>query len=278
MARGSYIEIYSLANDRKHTQGGYMRKNLNRPWLTASNIERSTSELKEISKSWDEQTWSDYLNWFELTQQDKLVSETQYSIERESIVENIFEDETCPKSQNLCDQLLSVLPHHQQRILRAIFFEGKTERDIAFDFNKSAGCIAQNKNTAIATLKQVHRGKMLSTRPIIRGEDVYNSEKIKSIWNQTLSSMIKENKAYGHLNANQELLNHHNAELREIFQELSERSRQIIYLKFWCGLSHSEIARKGSVGVNTVEQIIDATVFKIKSQLIQNMSANFAST
>ena len=78
MARGSYIEIYSLANDRKHTQGGFMNKQSNRPWLTASDVERPLSELKEISKSWDEQTWNEYLNWFETGRTDILLSTEIY--------------------------------------------------------------------------------------------------------------------------------------------------------------------------------------------------------
>jgi DNA-directed RNA polymerase specialized sigma subunit len=135
------------------------------------------------------------------------------------------------------------VPEIQQQILRSIFFDGKTQREIAFDIGRSAGCIAQNKTKAITTLKRVHGGEMVSARRIMRGTEVFEPEKIKSFWDQKLSHQIKDQRSYDQLNANQELLNHCVADIREIFQKLSELSRQIIYLKFWCELSTSEIAR-----------------------------------
>ncbi len=252
-----------------------MKNKLNRPWLTASDVERPLDELKEISKSWNEQTWSEYLDWFEVGRKDQLVSPTLYHLQGESIEKNIFEEfgyQSCPELRSFCDQLLRSVPEFQRQILRSIFFEGKTQREIAFDVRKSAGCIAQNKTKAITTLKRVHGGEMLSARRIMRGTEVFEPKKIKSLWDQKLSHPIKDQRSYEPLNVNQELLNHCVADIREIFQKQSEISRQIIYLKFWCELSVSEVARKLSMGLNTVEQVIDATVFNIKSQIVQNIT------
>ena len=256
-----------------------MRKKINRPWLTPSEVERPLSELKEISKSWDEQTWNEYLDWFEVGRKDKLVSHFLYNLQGESIEKNIFEEfgyQSCPKLQSFCDQLLAALPNHQREILRLYFFEGKTNREIAAVFGRADTTISYNKNTALKTLKRVHGGEPLLARRIMRGAIVFEPEKINSTWNQKLPHPIKDQRNYDPLNANQELLIHSCAELREVFQQLSERSRQIIYLKFWCGLSISEIARKLSMGLNTVEQIIEATVFKIKSQLVHNIIEDLA--
>lgn len=260
---------------RQNLWGKKMRKKLNRPWLTATEVERPLSELKEISNTWDKQIWGEYLDWFQSGNSEKLVSKNVFNKISEELQKNIFEEfgyQACPKLQSFCDQLLSTLPSHQQYILRAIFFDGKTERKIAGDMCRSAGYVSQNKTKAITTLKREHCGEMLSTRQYMRGADVFIPDEIKSEWDQKLSHPICEQRTYSQSEANNELLNHKCAELREIFQELTDRSRQIIYLKFWCNLSVSEIARKCSVGLNTVEQILDATVFKIKSRLIQNIN------
>ncbi len=256
-------------------EGLKMRKKLVRPWLTTTEVEIPLAELKQISKNWNEQTWNEYLKWFEVGRKDKLVSPTLYNIQGESIEKNIFEEfgyDTCPKLQSYCDQLLSTLPGQQQYILRAIFFEGRTEREIAYKINRPKTYIAYNKKKAITRLKWVNDGEKWTARRIMRGADVFIPDEIKSEWDEKLSHPPRDHRAYSPLEANDELLNHKCGELRELFHELSDRSRQIIYLKFWCELSVSEIARKCSLGQNTVEQIIDATVFKLKSRLIENIN------
>lgn len=252
-----------------------MRKKLVRPWLTASEVEIPLAELKQISKNWGEKTWNEYLNWFQSGCSEKLISKNVFDKISEELEKNIFEEfgyKSCPKLQNYCEQLLAALPAHQAKILRLYFYEGRTHKEIAFMFGRSDRTISYNKNTALRALKWVHGGKPLAARQYMRGIDVFIPNKIKSEWDEKLSHPTRDQRTYSPLEANDELLNHQCAGLREIFKELSDRSRQIIYLKFWCELSISEIARKCSLGVNTVEQIIDATVFKLKSQLITNIN------
>lgn len=252
-----------------------MRKKIVKPWLTASGVERPPAELKEISKSWDEQIWNDYLNWFQSSCSEKLISKNVFDKISEELEKNIFEEfgyQSCPKLQDLCEQLLAALPAHQAQILRLYFYEGRTHKEIAFIFGRSDTAISYNKNTALRALKRVHDGKHLLTRQYMRGADVFIPDEIKSEWDEKLSHPACNQRTYSLSEANNELLNHKCAELREIFRGLTDRSRQIIYLKFWCNLSVSEIARKSSVGLNAVEQILDATVFKIKSRLIQNIN------
>ncbi len=249
-----------------------MRKKVLMPWLTASDVERPPAELKEISKSWDEQTWNAYLNWYQAGNSEKLISKNVFDKISEELEKNIFEEfgyQSCPKLQDLCEQLLAALPAHQAQILRLYFYEGRTHKEIAFIFGRSDRTISYNKNTALRTLKRVHGGEPLAARQYMRGADVFIPNEIKSEWDEKLLHPVCNQRTYSQLDANNELLNHKCAELREIFQGLTDRSRQIIYLKFWCNLSVSEIARKSSVGLNTVDQILDATVFKIKSRLIQ---------
>jgi DNA-directed RNA polymerase specialized sigma subunit len=257
------------------THGGLVKNKLKRPWLTASNIERPVLELREISKDWDEKTWSSYLNWFQSGRRDRLVSIEFYSTLGDSVEKSIFEEfgyESSPELKSFCDQLLTVLPNHRKHILRAIFFEGKTLAQIAFELSRTKTCISRNKYKALTQLKREHDGKQDYARRIMRGEEVFSPNKIKSVWNQKLTNAIRNKQAYCPLKADEELLNHQCRELREVFQELSVRTRQIIYLKFWCGFSVSEIGRKLPMGLNTIDQIIEATVFKIKTRLIENFT------
>ena len=252
-----------------------MRKKIVMPWLTASAVERPLSELKEISKSWDAQTWNDYLNWFQSGCSEKLISKNVFDRISEEIEKNIFEEfgyQSCPKLQNDCEQLLAALPAHQAQILRLYFYEGRTHKEIAFQFGRADTTISYNKNKALKALKRVNDGERLLARQYMRGADVFIPDEIKSEWDEKLPHPVCNQRTYSQSEANKELLNHKCVELREIFRGLTDRSRQIIYLKFWCNLSISEIARKSSVGLNTVEQILDATVFKIKSRLIQNIN------
>ena len=254
-----------------------MRKQLIRPWLTASGVERSTAELKEISKSWNVQTWGEYLDWFETGRKDKLVSTNLYNSISDSIEKNIFEElgqTNCPVLQSFCDQLLSILPNHQSKILRRYFYEGKTHKEIAHEFGRADTTISYNKNTALKTLKREHDGKHLLARRIMRGADVFIPEIQNSILDEKLTYPVRDQRSYNVADHDKELLNHKNPELREVFKGLSERSRQIIYLKFWCDLTHSQIARKCSLGLNTVETIIESTVFKIKSKITENLIAD----
>ncbi len=254
-----------------------MRKKLTQPWLTVSGVERPTAELKEISKSWDEQIWGEYLNWFETGRKDKLVSPVLYDAIADSIEKNIFEEleqKNCPELRSYCDQLLAELPKHQEFILRSIFFEGKTQSQIAVELNRTKACISQNKFKALTRLKREYDGEILSARRIMRGAKFFIPEAENSIWDEKLSNQIRDHRPYGISDHDKELLGHKCRELREVFKELSERSRQVIYLKFWCDFRNSQIARKYSIGLNNVDTIIDATVFKIKSKIVENLIAD----
>lgn len=254
-----------------------MQKKLMRPWLTASGVERSTSELKEISKFWNEQTWNEYLDWFEIGRKDKIISPSQYNEIANSIEKNIFEEinqETCSELQSFCDRLLSTLPLHQKKILQGIYLEGKTLVLIAAQLKRSRTSIYYNKNKALTVLKREHDGEKWNARRIMRGVDAVDAEVENSIWHKKLSHPVCDHRPYGVSEHDNELLHHKSPELREVFRELSERSRQVIYLRFWCGLTYSQIARKCSLGLNTVETIIESSVFKIKSKIAENLTAD----
>ena len=273
---GRLIEIVPYANHRKH-KGGNLKNKLIRPWLTGSGVERPTSELKEISRYWSEQTWAEYLNWFQSGNSENLVSQRVYEKISEELEINVFENfgyETCPALQSFCERLLSILPLHQQRILRGFYLEGKTSFKIAAQLKRSTTNIYYNKNKALRSLKREHDGEKWRARQYMRGAKKFNPKIEDSIWSENLSHPIRERRAYGISDHHNEHLGHKSPELRQVFSELSERSYQIIYLKFWCELNHAQIARKCSLGLNTVETIIESAVYKIKSKIAKNQKSD----
>ena len=254
-----------------------MKKTLFRPWLTVSGVELPTLELKEISKEWGEETWGSYLNWFQSGNSEKLVSQKVYEKISKELEINVFDNfgyNTCPALQSYCERLLTILPNHQQVILRSIFLEGKSQSQVAFEINRTKTCVSQNKYKALTTLKREHDGEQLYARQYMRGAKDFSSKIENSAWSEKLSNPARDPRCYHVADHHKELLNHKCPELREVFRDLSERSCQIMYLKFWCDLTHVRIARKCSVGLNTVDSLIEATVFKVKSKVAENLNSD----
>ena len=55
-----------------------------------------------------------------------------------------------------------------------------------------------------------------------------------------------------------------NANVKRAMLELTENQKRAVYLRYWCGLSFSEIARRLGVGVSSVQALCDVGVSKIK--------------
>lgn len=111
----------------------------------------------------------------------------------------------------------------------------------------------------------------------IEGHDDLESQKINSLWDEKLSSPLFERRSYHEFNFKNELARHKNPELREVFSEILDLGLEIIYLRFFCNLSLRQISRKKYLTPNTINQIIAATVFKVKSTLIKNLAEDKAS-
>lgn len=252
-----------------------------RPWFTPSDVERPTAELKAICKPWDEQTWANYLNWYESGQSEKMINPSLYIKISEEIDENIFSEfgsETKSSHIELCRKLLSTLPQYQQQILKLIYFEGRTLASIAKIFKRSPASIHQNKFKALTTLKRVFDGKIVNARHYIEGHDDLKSQKINSLWDEKLSSPIFERRSYHEFNFKNELARHKNPELREVFSDILDLSLEIIYLRFFFNLSFRQISRKKHLTPNTIDQIIDATVFKISLRIHRYIAGLFTGT
>lgn len=263
----------SFANQRNSPRGVNMKTKINQPWLTSSGVEIPTEQLKEISKSWDETTWEAYLKWYEGGFREVLVKTEHYEILGERVSQSVFElygHDNCPQLQSFCDQILKLLSPEQETILRKIFFEGKTVRQIAFELNRSKTFVSENKFKAISRLRVNKTAALADAQHLMRDAKFFDPAQNNSVWETKKIGPLKKSRAYKPENYDKELLNHPIEEVRCFFRASSLRARQYVYLRYWCGFSINEIARKCSVGVNTVDQVIEATVFKLKSALINS--------
>lgn len=248
-----------------------MKTKLNRPWLTLSDVEIPTDQLKEISKSWDEATWEAYLKWYEGSLREVLVKTEHYEILGERVSQSVFElygHNNCPQLQSYCDHILKLLSPEQESILRKIFFEGRTERQIAFELDCSKTSVSRNKFKALSRLRVNKTAALWTTQHLMRDAKFFDPAQNNSVWETKKLGPLKKSRAYKPENFDKELLNHPIEEVRCFFRASSLRARQYVYLRYWCGFPINEIARKCSAGVNTVDQVIEATVFKLKSALI----------
>ena len=250
-----------------------MKKKLNRPWLTSSEVEIPTEKLKTIHQTWDHKIWENYLKWYQSSCQEKLIDPvtlTTIGDEREKSIFEEFGFDSNYDDQLFCEFLLSKLNPLERAILRKSFLEGKTVRQISFEVSRSISSIAESKKKSLLKLKATFNGDEPNARHIMRGQVFDNPTKSNKLWENLNLGLLKENRRYRTEDFDFELENHPIFEIREFFRNSSLLSRKCVYLKFWCDLSTNDIARKCSIGVNTVETVISSTVFKLKSFLNNN--------
>lgn len=243
-----------------------------RPWLTPTGVEIKTSRLREIAKSWELKTWNEYLDWYSSSQGERLVSQEVYEKVGNSISESIFESfghDPCPAKQRQCEQILSTIRPRQAEVLRKIYLEGKTQVVAAYELGRSQSSVAQLKNRGLKSIKWGNSGNNLLARHLVRGTSFSDDSESPSLWDKKFATKIEEPKLYDQKKYRDELLNHPNQTIANAAKTLTERQLRAIYLRHWCGLSNSQIARVFSVGVNTAQNLILSAVHKFKQSVTE---------
>ncbi|MBX3039562.1 MAG: sigma-70 family RNA polymerase sigma factor [Bdellovibrionaceae bacterium] len=249
-----------------------MRTKKPRPWLTPTGVEIPTAELKEICTSWDQATWESYLNWYQSPRRDALVCPAVYEKKTEDMTGSIFQQldhNTDPGKRNQCEQLLQSIPVGEANVLRHVFFDGRTVREIAAIEKTAKSTVHDLKNRALLRLRRGQDGENPDTRRLMRGVDSDESN-IQSFWAQPLSFSIREDKVYDPSQYKEEFAKISHSGLKMAMGELSDREQRILYLRFWCDYSVSEIARELRSGVNLIEQVIEAAISKLKRKVVHH--------
>src|SRR5947209_1603078 len=100
-----------------------------KPWLTPAGHELSLDTLREISAFWDGNTWEAYLSWYEGPRIESIIPPTIFKRLSEEQIESVFAlfaSSAGGPAQELCGDLLSMLPPMEAKVLRLKFFGGRT--------------------------------------------------------------------------------------------------------------------------------------------------------
>lgn len=250
-----------------------MRIKKPRPWLTSTGVEISTTQLREICKGWDLVTWENYLKWYESGCREKILPPDLYKDLCDRQTETIFrqfDQNTDPKKRAYCESLLRLIPASEANVLRLTFFEGRTVREIAANEKIGKSTVQDKKDRALLRLQRGQQGDNPDTRHLMRGKAFEDKSDQQSLWMQPLSFLIREDRVYDPSQYKEEFLKINHLGLKRAVAKLSDREQRILYLRFWCDCSISDIARELHSGVNLIEQVIDAMISKLKRKIVRN--------
>lgn len=246
-----------------------------RPWLTSTGVEIPTKELREISARWDRSTWEEYLKWYESVRIESLLPPDIFLKRAERMTKSalqLLDHNTDQRKRILCERLLASIPPDESKVLRHVYFEGRTIREIAAIEKTAKSTVQWRKNKALTRLRRGRDGNELDTHRYMRGINSEAQQSTPSPWDQSLSLSIREDKVYEPGQCKEELEKIQHAPLRKAIATLSERERRILYLRFWCDYPVSEIARDLRSGVNLIEQVLDAAISKLKRRILSDQN------
>lgn len=248
-----------------------MKSQRSKPWLTSTGVEIPTEQLRQICKTWNQETWEEYLNWYESPRIENLIPQEIYDDLTECEHLTVFEkagQSVSEDDRRLCNRLLTTLPIREAKILRLTFLEGRTVREIAALERIPKSSVHDLKNRALLRLRRGHHGDGSDTCRFMRGECSADENSSESVWDRSSPYSIKEARVYDPAEQNEALEEIQHPSLKVAIRELSERQKRIIYMRFWCDFSVNEIASDLKCGVNLVDQLLDATISGLKRKVL----------
>jgi RNA polymerase sigma factor (sigma-70 family) len=135
------------------------------PWTDKDGHLLSEQELERVSKSWSGETWDQYLKTFEVPLKESQSSE--FRTLAENLKENLFQYSQTTSNEELkaiVEVGLLALTDLERRVLRLIFFESQSEREIASQIFVSRSRVQNLKRSGLKKLKDYFLG--VSTFPI----------------------------------------------------------------------------------------------------------------
>ena len=241
-------------------------KTKSRPWLNSNEKPICDSTLKRISKNWDADTWEDYLTWFQTPCKEALLRGRGYALKCEEMTETVYREYGHEHDELIAkyvDGLLGSLPKNQATVLRLYYFEGLTERQVSRRMRITHQCVNVRKRKALFSLAQTNPEENVAAIHIMRG--LFSSKERKEPLEQDpVEDQYCEERTCDPEAFDSEIQAIENANVKRAIAELTENQKRAVYLRYWCDLSFSEIARRLGVGVSSVQALCDVSVSKIK--------------
>jgi RNA polymerase sigma factor (sigma-70 family) len=145
-------------------------KNQDKPWLDSKGHIISGEELKAISKDWDQLIWEKYLDSIDVTLSDRQIGLQKYDALAESMPHTCFEfsqTDADDETKDKIAQVLEQLTPQQQKIIKMIFWEGRTERGIAKELRISRTTVQTLKKRSLRKLSDLLK-QVSSISPLVR--------------------------------------------------------------------------------------------------------------
>ncbi|MDR3608451.1 MAG: sigma factor-like helix-turn-helix DNA-binding protein [Oligoflexia bacterium] len=239
-----------------------------RPWIrSADRVPLCDSILKRVSRRWDADTWEAYLNWYQGRRHEERISSSLYEQICENRSEPIYQEYGhVPDEAQLeyCELLLSKLPEIEEKVLRLYFFKGKTELQISFQLPLTKSGVHVAKVRGLLRLARMAADEKVGKICIMKGVVSQKESNEPSIWDFP-EGPICGVRPRAPDDWKLELQAIENANIRQAVTALSETQQKVLYLRYWCELAESEIASRLEIGINTVRDLCEVAVFKLKS-------------
>ena len=137
----------------------------NRPWLNSNGLHRSDTEIKEISKSWDMETWEAYLQSIEVGLKETLLKTPDridhFVEDYTSLLLNLEKEEKNCHLRRGVQLALRSLTKREHEILELHFIEKKNSRQIAEILSVSRRTVRKALERGLAKIEEVTRNKSI---------------------------------------------------------------------------------------------------------------------
>lgn len=132
-------------------------KTFSEPWLDPNGRLYSDDALREVSKTWDAETWERFLaQTVDHSQREILQSDEERLIDEYLTGDEKLDEMPRNELHGLIRQLIRRhLTHQQQKVIRMIFWENRSEREIAEIMGLNKGRVPTIKRQSLNKLKRL---------------------------------------------------------------------------------------------------------------------------
>jgi predicted DNA-binding protein YlxM (UPF0122 family) len=148
-----------------------------KPWTDQRGLPLHTEELKRVSRVWDEQTWEAYLKTIESKSSGQLFGPGVYQDLCEENIRSIFADTANENNDEVkirVEKALEALSKHSEKqtfVIKEIFWNGKSQHDVAGLLRIQQNAVFDLKQRAIKNLKKIMKElQVLVNPPLMKGE------------------------------------------------------------------------------------------------------------
>lgn len=127
-----------------------------KPWTDSKGRMLSDDNLRIKSKGWSAEIWEEYLTTIEAKSSGRTYKPEIYEGFCEELMESIFSVVTNEDSsilKNKIEDAMSELPKRQQEVLQLLFWEGKSQNQIAKDWGVQQSSVFNLKERALNNLR-----------------------------------------------------------------------------------------------------------------------------